>query len=778
MQADGTWNRMERVFEQALQLPAEDRVAWVREHCASDPAVRDEVLAMLGAQENLGEFLSAPLLDFTGQQFGRYTAAEEVGRGGMSVVYRGHRTGGDFSKEVAIKVVLLQSAAGMGEGETQILAGLEHPHIARLLDGGTTELGFRYLVMEFVKGQPFTEYSAGRSEAEKLQLFLDVCGAVQYAHRALVVHRDLKPDNILVTAEGTVKLLDFGIAKILNPAAGAEQTRGLRAFSPNYASPEQLLGQPVTTATDIYSLGVLLCELLTGKPPRAVDGLTLEEMVDAARQSVVAVPLQGELGAIVLKALRTDPEARYESAGAMARDMERYRQGMPVEAQAPTWSYRARKFVGRHRLAVGAGSLAAVGLMVSTGVAVWQAQRAELRFNQVRELARAVMFDLHDEVKKLPGSLEARKVIVDRSVKYLDTLAEDTSASTEVKLDLARGYLRLAEIEGKDLAGMSLGRSGDALAHSRKAVEIARPVSGQDVESQRVLLDAIDSLAAAHTVRGDIKAAQPFAEEAMTRATALAAADPRERDRLAAVAKQLADIYSKSPEREKALPLFRRSLELRAALAKETPGDLRRQQRLAEAHSWISADLWRSKQYAESEQHARECLRLEEARFKAEPRLARANLASAALQVAMLSLRAKRYEEAIDHFERGLELRREVAQEDPKSATSALRVVAALDRIGLAYREWGRHPEAIRFGQQALAEAKRVRNLDPANATAAREYVYALGDLALSYQQAGQKPQACTLARETVTFLKGKKSEAPLDPTKEKMTRLLGACGG
>jgi tetratricopeptide (TPR) repeat protein len=158
--------------------------------------------------------------------------------------------------------------------------------------------------------------------------------------------------------------------------------------------------------------------------------------------------------------------------------------------------------------------------------------------------------------------------------------------------------------------------------------------------------------------------------------------------------------------------------------------------------------------------------------------LARANLASAALQVAMLSLRAKRYEEAIDHFERGLELRREVAQEDPKSATSALRVVAALDRIGLAYREWGRHPEAIRFGQQALAEAKRVRNLDPANATAAREYVYALGDLALSYQQAGQKPQACTLARETVTFLKGKKSEAPLDPTKEKMTRLLGACGG
>lgn len=776
MPPDGTWVRTEQVFEQALQQPAEERAAWVRERCADDPAVRDEVLALLGAQENLGEFLSAPLLDFAGQQFGRYTAAEEVGRGGMSVVYRGHRTGGDFSKEVAIKVVLLQSIAGIGAGETQILAGLEHPHIARLLDAGTTELGFRYLVMEFVQGKPITGYSDGRSEAEKLKLFLDICGAVQYAHQALVVHRDLKPDNILVTAEGSIKLLDFGIAKMLNPVAGAEQTRGLRAFSPNYASPEQLLGQPVTTAADIYSLGVLLCEMVGGRPPRDVDGLTIEGMVDAARKSIAAVPLRGELGAIALKALRSDPAARYESAGAMARDVERYLQGMPVEAQAPTWGYRARKFVGRHRWAVAAGTFAVSGLMASTGFAVWQAQRAEMRFNQVRELAGAVMFDLHDEVRKLPGSLEARKVIVDRSVKYLDTLAADTSASPEVKLDLAKGYLRLAEIEGKDLAGMSLGRSGDALAHAGRAVEIARSVTGPDVESQRVLLDALESLAAANSLRGDAKAALPFAEEAMRRATTLAATEPRERDRLATIVKQVADIYSKSSEREKAAPLFRQSLALRAALAREAPSDLRRQQRLAEAHQWLANELWWRQEFAESEQHARECLRLEEARYRVEPRAARANLSSVALQLGQLALRAKRYEEAIAHLERGLALRREIAQENPKSATSALRVVAALDRIGLAYREWGRYPEAIRYGQTALAEAKRVRGLDPANVAAEWEYVFALGDLALSYQQSGKKAQACALARETVAFLQGKKPEARLTPIKEKMTRLLGEC--
>jgi len=777
VQSDGTWVRMERVFEAALQLPEGERAAWVRETCATDPAVRDEVLAMLGAQEKLGEFLVAPLLDFTGQRFGAYIAAEEVGRGGMSVVYRGRRAGGDFSKEVAIKVVLLQSLAGMGLGETQILAGLEHPHIARLLDAGTTEMGFRYLVMEFVEGQSLTAYCAEKSEAVKLKLFLDVCGAVQYAHRALVVHRDLKPDNILVTADGTVKLLDFGIAKMLNPVAGAEQTRGLRAFSPNYASPEQLLGQPVTTSTDVYSLGVLLCEMVAGRPPRAVDGLTLEGMVDAARQSVATVPLSGELGAITLKALQSDPAARYESAGALARDVERYLAGMPVEAQAPTWRYRARKFVGRHRYAVGAGSLAVVGLMASAGVAFWQAQRAEMRFNQVRELAGAVMFDLHDEVRKLPGSLGARKVIVDRSVKYLDTLAADTSASAEVKLDLARGYLRLAEIEGKDLAGASMGRSGEALAHAIRAVEIARQVAGRDPAAERVLLEALESVAGAYLLRGDAQAAVPFSEEAMGLAEKLAATDPAEEDRLATVMKQLADIYSKSPQRDRALPLFQRSLELRTKLAAGAPDDLRRQQRLGEAHLWMANELWWRKEYADSERHAREGLRLDEARYRVEPRLARANVASSALQVAMLSLRGKRYEEAVQHLEQVLALRREVASENPKSATSALRVVAALDRMGLAYREWGRYPEAIRYGNEALAEARRVSSSDPANAAARWELGFAMGDLALTYEQAKQKPQACGLAREAVAFGKGRPAEARLAPTMEKMNRLLGECG-
>jgi len=772
VQSDGTWVRMERVFEDALRLPAADRETWVKESCAADPAVRDEVLAMLGAQEKLGEFLAAPLLDFSGQRFGPYVAAEEVGRGGMSVVYRGHRAAGDFAKEVAIKVVLLQSAAGMGQGETQILAGLEHPHIARLLDAGTTELGFRYLVMEFVQGQPLTAYCAGKSEAAKLKLFLDVCGAVQYAHRALVVHRDLKPDNILVTADGVVKLLDFGIAKMLNPMAGAEQTRGLRAFSPNYASPEQLLGQPVTTSTDVYSLGVLLCELIAGRPPRAVDGLTLEGLVDAARQAVETVPLRGELGAITLKALQGDPAARYESAGALARDVDRYRQGMPVEAQAPTWRYRARKFVGRHRVAVGLGSSAVVGLLLSSAVAFWQARRAEMRFNQVRELAGAVMFDLHDEVRKLPGSLAARKVIVDRSVKYLDTLAADTSASGEVKLDLVRGYLRLAEIEGKDLAGASLGRSGEALTHAVRAVEIARQVAERDPAAKLVLLDALESAAAAYLLRGDAPSAIPFGEEAMRLAEVLA-----ESDRLATVTKQLADIYSKSPQREKALGLFRQSLELRTKLAAETPNDLRRQQRLGEAHLWLATELWWRKEYAESEQHARECLRLDEARYLVEPRLARANLASSALQVAMLSLRGKRFEEAIPLLEKVLALRREVAREDPKSATSALRVVAALDRLGLAYREWGRYPEAIRYGGEALTEARRVRNVDPANAAAEWELVFAMGDLALTYEKAQQKPRACQLAGEAVAFGKGKPLQARLVPTMEKMNRLLGECG-
>ncbi|MCW5964104.1 MAG: serine/threonine protein kinase [Bryobacterales bacterium] len=782
MEPSNTWNRVEQIFEQALERPAAEREAWVRDQCATDPAVRDEVLVMLNAQDRVGEFLQAPLLDFCGQSFGPYTAVEEIGRGGMSVVYRGQRSDGDFEKQVAIKVILLQTVADVGKGETQILAGLEHPNIARLLDAGTTALGFRYLLMEYVEGKPLTTYCADTGERQKLELFLAVCEAVQFAHRALVVHRDLKPDNIFVTREGRVKLLDFGIAKILDPLANKDQTQGVHAFSPNYASPEQLLGQPVTTSTDVYSLGVVLCELLGGRPPRLLAGLSLEQMVDEARAAVKELPLRGDLAAIAGKALRTDTGERYESAGALARDVERYLRGMPIEAREPTWSYRAARFVVRHRYSVGAASLATLGLVAALGIAIWQAGKAEKRFDEVRELARAMMFEVHDEIQFLPGSLGARKVIVDRSVHYLDALAADPSASAGVRLDLAQGYLRLSEIEGKDLGGASLGRSEEALKHALRAVEIARPLAkgaGASLPATVALTDALSYASSAYVTRGETDRAVALGEEALPHAENLVRAnpaDPEQKERLAAVTKQVADAYSRSATREKAIPLFERALVIREELLREEPDDDMRQRRFAESHQWLANEYWGQKDYEKCEKHAREAMRMHESRYAARPRSARVNLASSALMLAMSSLQAKRHEEAVQLLERALTLRRETVAEDPKSAVAALRVAAVLNRIGLAYREWGRPREAAQYGERALVEARKVWELDRKNMHALGEMVFAQSDLALTYEKAGRKGRACGLARESIKMAQNIPDRHPAKGVIKKMEAITEGC--
>lgn len=756
-----TWTRVEAIFDAALALPESERNAWVRETCATDPEVRDQVLALLGARENMGDFLQAPMIDFTGQTFGAYRAREEIGRGGMSVVYSGERADGGFEKRIAIKVILLQAQGALQDGETRILAALEHHNIARLIDAGVTPLGFRYLLMEFVEGKPCTVYAAGVPERERLRLFLQMCAGVQYAHRSLVVHRDLKPDNILVTADGAVKLLDFGIAKMLQPGADGAQTKGVQAYTPDYASPEQILGLPVTTATDVYSLGVLLCEMLSSKRPRSFTGLAVAEVVAKAQtEEVPSLPLQGDLAVIAGKALRRDPGERYDSASALARDIERYLAGMPIEAREPTWAYRARKFVSRNRIAVGAASLAVAGLALATGIAVWQARLASTRFEQVRSLARAVMFDLHDAVRPLSGSLVARKLIVDRSLEYLNTLAADTSASGEVQLDVARGFLRLADIQGKDNGGSSLGQSAAALESATQALRIAERVAAgrpADRAAQGVWIDALDYCTTAYTLRGEMAKAIPLGLKAVALAGELAAAAPNDlntKERLATVTKQLASAYQDDGKLDQAIPLYRRALELRRELFTEDP-TLRRQQRYAEAHQWLGTALGAVKDFRGLAENAREALRIDEDRYRKDPVNARANVAGDAVLLASAERRNGNLNEAIALLERALSMRREIAAEDPKSAIAALRVAAAADRLADTLRDAGRLREAIRLGEEAVRDARRLQKLDPANTMANRETVYSAADLAKAYQKAGNKARACVLAREVLAFANG-----------------------
>ena len=431
------WHRIQAVLDAALDLPRERREAIVEEACAGDPQLRAEVERLLASCESAEHFLEEPAAEFAASlladpsltpptrvdaQIGAYRLIREAGRGGMGTVFLAERADDQYRKQVALKLV----RRGMENEhsirrfieERQILASMEHPDIARLLDGGVTDDGLPYYVMEFVEGAPIDRYCDERrlTVDERLVLFCRVCEAVQYAHRALVVHRDLKPSNILVTADGGVKLLDFGIAKLLavDPTEALSTTAdGMRVMTPECASPEQVRGDPISTASDVYSLGVLLCGLLCGHHPYRVFGLPPHEVArtilevepeppsvavmrveDAAFGSGEMITpervaaargttpdklrrrLTGDLDVVTLKALEKDPARRYKSAEQLEGDLRRHLEGRPILARRGSVSYRMLKFARRNRIWVAAVALAAISLLGGTGAATWQSRRA------------------------------------------------------------------------------------------------------------------------------------------------------------------------------------------------------------------------------------------------------------------------------------------------------------------------------------------------------------------------------------------------------------------
>lgn len=415
-----TWDRLEEIFFHALELDPADRPAYLDEACGADAALRREVDAVLaghlaaGGTANSDRLLSPTAVDGVGTlpagaRIGTYAIDSVIGRGGMGEVYRARRADAQYEQQVAIKLMRpgrnTEDLLRRFKTERQILARLQHPNIATLLDGGVTEQGQPYLVMQYVAGAALTTYANDRNLdlAQRLRLFLTVCETVQFAHANLVVHRDLKPSNILVTAEGDVRLLDFGIAKLLDPAVDGSTTGDLLLLTPEHAAPEQFLGATVTTATDVYALGVLLYELLTGSRPfQFVPPLELHRAVceqdsrapsaaaaDAswlsraklARSPVVADRIVGDLDAIVLKALRKDPARRYASAAEMAEDVRRHLNGFPVLARPETVGYVVGRWIRRHRVGVAAGIGLAAALVALVAVSVRSAvvSRAQAR---------------------------------------------------------------------------------------------------------------------------------------------------------------------------------------------------------------------------------------------------------------------------------------------------------------------------------------------------------------------------------------------------------------
>jgi|HubBroStandDraft_6_1064221.scaffolds.fasta_scaffold00896_9 serine/threonine protein kinase/tetratricopeptide (TPR) repeat protein len=526
------WQQVKDVLLAALDLPALRREAYLDNACG-DQTLRQEVESLLLEQKNgTEEFLRSPV-DFSledvqrrfrlppGKHIGAYEILEEIAVGGMGAVYRAVRADGQYKQQVALKIVRSELGSefttGRFRNERQILASLNHPNIAKILDGGATAEGVLYLVMELVEGERLDEYCDAHKLAttERLNLFLQICAAVQYAHQRLIVHRDIKPGNILVNAEGVPKLLDFGIAKILesSQANQPEQTISLvPLLTPEYASPEQIKGEPITTASDVYSLGVVLYELLTGCAPYNVPTHTPHELSRAVcetepeRPSMAvlrkqfpanegergpdheaALPamlegsperlskrLDGDLDNIILMALRKEPQRRYASVEQFAQDIRRHLDHLPVIARKDTFGYRTSKFITRHKAGVIVAALVTVALLSATGITIRQARiaraeraRAERRFNDVRKLANSLIFEVHDAIQDLPGSTPARKLIAAKAVEYLDSLAQESQYDPNLQRELAAGYRRIGEVESANFRDPA-----SALADLKKALAI------------------------------------------------------------------------------------------------------------------------------------------------------------------------------------------------------------------------------------------------------------------------------------------------------------------
>ena len=531
------WQEIKEKLVAALDLEPAGRRAYLDRVAGADSELRRELESLLAAHEKAGaNFLNTPAaqaiselraLDLSellnGRRIGPYQIVGPIGAGGMGEVFRAVRVD-EYQKEVAIKLVRAGQDSGFVvsrfKNERQILASLDHPNIARLLDGGSTADGVPYFAMELIEGQPIDEYcdSKGLATAERLTLFLQVCAAVQYAHQRLIIHRDIKPSNILVTSDGAPKLLDFGIAKILDTEAISGQFEPtltvFRALTPGYASPEQVKGEPITTASDVYSLGVVLYELLTGRHPYRRSESTPQEITRAVceveperpstavkrrpvaeergeSQSATALPdtarnsreklsnkLRGDLDNIVLMALRKQPERRYASVEQFAEDVRRHLESLPVLARKDTVSYRTSKFITRHWAGVAGAIIVAVTVLAGLAITLREAQiargqqaRAEARFNDVRALANSLMFDVHDSIQYLPGSTPARKLLVVRAQRYLNSLAGDAASDASLQRELATAYEKLGTVQGNPF-GANLGDTQGALDSYAKALAI------------------------------------------------------------------------------------------------------------------------------------------------------------------------------------------------------------------------------------------------------------------------------------------------------------------
>jgi non-specific serine/threonine protein kinase/serine/threonine-protein kinase len=697
--------------------------------------------------------------------------------------------------------------------ERQTLAALNHPHIVRLVDGGATEDGLPYLVVDYVDGIPIDRYCDQHklSISQRLRLFVESAMAVHHAHQSLVVHCDLKPSNILVTGEGSPMLLDFGIAKLLDPtsmgiSAQAALTRQ-RAFTPDYASPEQLRGEPVTTATDIYALGVVLYELLTGhspyrsspesladwirsvceedaEPPSTVIHRVTETAEEDGRPAETLTPekvsqsregdpqslhrrLRGDLDAIVLKALRKDPRERYGSVDQLAEDIRRHLEGRPVLARGNTTAYVTRKFLQRHKLGVGAAALVLLTLAAGLASTLWESHLAKRRFEDVRRLAHTFLFEVHDSIQDLPGSTPARALIAKTGTEYLDRLARDARGDASLQLELAEGYDKIGDVEG-NVAGSNLGKPLEAIASYRKALAISQSVLARrpnDRQARTVVAQSHEGLGLLLAFQGKALEGLEHFRQALTMRQALAGGEPGNvelRLDLCRSYEDQGDILGGARginlgRTEEARALYQKALGLIPDLPAGHPSALRARRAKAVLLMKL-ADMERKADMADTLAKYTSSLETADSILQSDPNSMRArNLVTALLnKLAFAKESMGDLKGALLHFQRAVDLDDAALAADPNNDKARSDVVVTLKNLAdLYYYEMNSLPEALRCYRRAGDLLEIQVRADPGSIVWQANLSEILTDVASILLATGHAPEARVQAQRGLQLAKG-----------------------
>jgi non-specific serine/threonine protein kinase/serine/threonine-protein kinase len=780
------WAEVEAIFNETVDLDPAARECVLATRCAHASRLRADVERLLASDAG------APDLDDgaarrgpesapnrppgIGSVIGAFRLAEAIGTGGMGTVYRAQRHDDEFAQQVAIKIIETPAshsgAARRFRAERHILSSLQHPHIVTLLDGGIAASGHPYLVMEYVDGIPISNYCSERRLllSDRLQLFRLVCSAVHHAHRHSVVHRDLKPANIVVTPEGIPKVLDFGVAKLLDTSTPLGETAtglGPGPLTPNYASPEQLRGLPVTSSSDVYALGVLLYEMVSGRRPYETEDKPLDEVIrivvheDPPRPSAVTAShatlpyepsraLRGDLDAIVRRAMAKAPEERYGSAEELADDVKRFLNGVPVVAQEPSFAYLARKLAARHKVAFAATTIAVLLIVAALFVALWQARiaraerlRAEARFSEVRQLANALIFEIHDAVAPLPGSTPVRRTIVARALGYLEQLAKEAQRDATLQIELANAYIQIGTVQG-DGSSANLGDADGAIVSFRRAQALVEPLANAESPAREVVdafVEATRHLSNAVNLRKD---GQKDAMREAQRAVAVADAyyqrlphDVHARNLLARSIFTVA-LVARWPEW---FPHWKRASELYEGLLAERPDDEQNLRNVALVQKYLGSHWEMNGDLAQALSH------FERARAMDERRLAQIpNNGGARLDIAIdLANEANIYRKqrnplAAEMYEKSLAVRKEIAASDPKNIWAQTRVGYVHGQLAMVYEQAGQRSRALDHSRTAAAIYTAHRTSDMARIL---EYVPILWMLAWLENAEGRRAQAC-----------------------------------